>query len=162
MEAVFKELDGVIEVVSGYTGGQTEDPTYNDVLTGKTGHYEAIQITYDPSRISYTQLLKVFWRNINPTDPGGQFADRGPQYRTAIFYHNEEQKKLAENSKKELEDSGKFGKPIVIRIIEYKKFYRAEEYHQDYYRKQPNRYKTYSVFSGRKSFIKKTWGNEDE
>lgn len=161
MEAVFKELDGVIDVVSGYTGGHTENPTYNDVLTGETGHYEAVQITYNPSKISYYQLLKVFWRNIDPTDPGGQFADRGPQYRTAIFYHNEEQKKVAEKSKRELEESGKFDKPLATKIIEYKRFYRAEEHHQDYYKKQPGRYKTYSVFSGRKPFIKKVWGAED-
>ncbi|MFO7967217.1 MAG: peptide-methionine (S)-S-oxide reductase MsrA [Archaeoglobaceae archaeon] len=162
MEAAFKELDGVIEVVSGYTGGHMDNPTYNDVLTGKTGHYEAIQVTYDPSKVSYTQLLKVFWRNIDPIDPGGQFADRGPQYRTAIFYHNEDQKRLAEDSKKELEESGKFDKPIATKIIQYKRFYRAEEYHQDYYKKQPGRYSTYSYLSGRKPYIKKVWGVEDE
>lgn len=139
VEAAFKGVDGVLEVVSGYTGGYTENPTYNEVLTGRTGHYEAVQITYDPSIVSYGQLLKIFWRRVGRAGGGCQFARRGSQYRTAIFYHSKEQKRMAENSKKELEDSGKFNKPIATKIIEYKKFYRAEDYHQDYYKKHSGR-----------------------
>lgn len=161
MESVFEELPGVIEVVSGYTGGHKENPTYEEVCSGTTGHFEAVRVTYNPQQISYEELLEVFWRNIDPTDPGGQFADRGPQYRTAIFYHNEEQKELAEKSKKELEQYGKFSKPIVTEILPASIFYPAEDYHQDYYKKCPVHYAIYSAGSGRKEFKEKYWNNED-
>lgn len=141
MEAAFEELDGVIDVVSGYTGGQKENPTYEEVSSGTTGHYESIQVTYDPLKITYEQLLDYFWNNIDPTDETGQYPDRGLQYRTAIFYHNETQKMLAERSKKSLEESGRFKKPIVTSILPAREFYRAEEYHQDYYKKHAVRYK---------------------
>lgn len=143
MEAAFEALDGVLDVVSGYTGGQKENPTYEEVSSGTTGHYEAVQVTYDPLKITYEQLLDYFWNNIDPTDEAGQFYDRGPQYRTAIFYHNEMQKMLAERSKKSLEGSGKFNKPIATAILPAREFYRAEEYHQDYYKKHARRYERY-------------------
>jgi peptide methionine sulfoxide reductase msrA/msrB len=160
MEPAFEKLDGVIEVVSGYTGGKKKDPKYEEVGSGGTGHAEAIQILYDPSKVSYSELLDVFWRQINPTDPGGQFADRGTQYRTAIFYHNEEQKRLAEQSKKALQDSGKFKEPIATEIVKAGEFYKAEEYHQDYYKKNPTQYKRYRSGSGRERYLQETWGDE--
>ncbi|OJF18362.1 MAG: methionine sulfoxide reductase, partial [Bacillaceae bacterium G1] len=137
-----------------------ENPTYEEVCSGTTGHYEAVQITYDPSVISYGQLLDIFWRQIDPTDPGGQFHDRGDSYRTAIFYHNEEQRRLAEASKRALEASGKFDKPIVTAILPAGPFYPAEDYHQDYYKKNPVHYTAYKKGSGRADFIKKHWGEE--
>lgn len=157
----FDQLEGVIETVSGYTGGTTENPTYQQVVTGATGHAEAIQITYDPSKISYQTLLDKFWRQINPTDAGGQFVDRGAQYRTAIYYHTEEQRKLAEKSKAALNASGRFDKPIVTEIKKAEKFYEAEAYHQDFYKKSPLRYKTYRRHSGRDAFLEKTWRADD-
>lgn len=160
IEAAFEKMEGVIAVTSGYTGGNQKDPTYEEVSTGTTGHYEAVQIVFDPSIISYEDLLYEFWRNIDPTDPEGQFADRGSQYRTAIFYHNEEQKTLAEESKKELDKSGIFKKPIVTEIKEFKEFYSAEDYHQNFYKTCPVRYNTYKFYSGRDQFIKKVWGND--
>jgi peptide methionine sulfoxide reductase msrA/msrB len=156
MQPPFEKLKGVVEVVSGYSGGTGENPTYDDYAS--TGHIEVIQVTYDPSIISYQQLLDVFWRQINPTDAGGQFVDRGPQYRSAIFYHNEEQKKLAEKSKEELAKSGKFDKPIVTEILKEGPFYKAEDYHQDYHSKNPLRYKYYRFRSGRDQFLDKIWG----
>ncbi|HET6516549.1 MAG TPA: peptide-methionine (S)-S-oxide reductase MsrA [Thermodesulfovibrionales bacterium] len=156
----FEKLEGVAEVISGYTGGHQENPTYEEVSAGKTGHVEAIQITYDPSKISYAKLLDVFWRQIDPTDSGGQFVDRGSQYRSVIFYHTPEQKALAEESKEELQRSGRFGSPIVTEILQAGKFYKAEEYHQDYYKKNPIRYKFYRFQSGRDQFLKKVWGGE--
>ena len=129
----FEKLEGVTEVVSGYTGGHKKDPTYEEVSAGKTGHLESIEITYDPEKVSYEKLLDVFWRQINPTDAGGQFVDRGPQYRSAVFYHSEEQKRLAEESKKKLEASGRFDKPVVTEIRPAGPFYRAEDYHQEYF-----------------------------
>ena len=158
MEPPFEELDGVIEVISGYTGGEEKNPTYEQVATGKTGHAEAVQITYDPSRVSFEKLLEVFWRQIDPTDDGGQFADRGSQYRTAIFFHNDEQKNIAEKSKETLTKSSKFKKPIVTEIHPYIQFYPAEDYHQDFYKKSSSRYKSYKYYSGRDSYIKKVWG----
>jgi peptide methionine sulfoxide reductase msrA/msrB len=155
MERPFKSLDGVIEVISGYTGGHKENPTYEEVSHGKTGHLEAVQIIYDPSRISYNQLLDIFWKQIDPTDSGGQFVDRGEQYRSAIFYHNEDQRRLAEKSKKLLDASGRYKKPIVTEIIKATTFYRAEEYHQDYYKKNPIRYKFYRLNSGRDQYLEK-------
>lgn len=160
MEAAFEQLPGVMEVISGYTGGSKPNPTYEEVSSGTTGHLEAVMVLYDPSRISYDELLDVFWRRIDPTDPGGQFADRGPQYRTAIFYLNEDQKQGAEQSKKQLEQSGRFSKPIVTQILMASEFYQAEEYHQDYHEKHPVRYRLYKSHSGRDRFLEKTWGED--
>lgn len=159
IEDAFKNVEGVVEVVSGYTGGSKENPTYEQVCSGTTGHYEAVQVTFDSSKISFDNLLDIFWSNVDPTDEGGQFADRGPQYRTAIFYHSEEQKKIAEESKKKLEASGKYEKPIAAKIIKFKKFYKAEEYHQDYSEKNPEHYKSYKEGSGRACYIKKMRGD---
>jgi peptide methionine sulfoxide reductase msrA/msrB len=160
MEPPFEKLDGVKEVISGYTGGHKENPTYEEVSSGSTGHAEAVEVVYDPSKITYEELLNVFWRQINPTDEGGQFVDRGSQYRSAIFYHNEDQKKHAEQSKYELGASGRFEETIVTGILPAVKFYTAEEYHQDYYKKKPVRYKIYRFGSGRDRFLKKAWDNE--
>ena len=160
MEPPFEKLDGVIEVASGYIGGHTEEPTYEEVCSGGTGHAEAIQILYDPSKVTYAELLDVFWMQINPTDPGGQFADRGSQYRSAIFYHDAEQRRLAEASKESLQGSGKFERPIATEIVEATKFYEAEAYHQDYYTKNPTHYKRYRNGSGRENYLKETWGSE--
>lgn len=154
----FQKLPGVIEVIAGYTGGHKENPTYKEVCSGTTGHYEAVRVKYDPSVISYQELLKTFWHQIDPTDEGGQFYDRGQQYQTAIFYHNEEQRILAEESKKELEKSGKFEKAITTKIIKASAFYPAEEYHQDYHKKNPEHYASYKKGSGREDYIKRTWG----
>jgi peptide-methionine (S)-S-oxide reductase len=153
----FDEQPGIISVVSGYTGGTVENPTYQQVCTDTTGHYEAVQITFDPDVFPYEKLLELFWQQIDPTDPGGQFYDRGQSYQTAIFYHNEEQKRLAEESKENLEASGKFNKPIVTPILPAQTFYRAEEYHQDYYKKNPAHYERYQIGSGRAGFIQKHW-----
>jgi peptide methionine sulfoxide reductase msrA/msrB len=157
MEPPFETLDGVVAVVSGYTGGHTADPTYKEVSRGGTGHAEAIQITYDPARITYEELLDVLWRQIDPTDRGGQFADRGTQYRTAIFYHSEEQKRLAELSRAALEESGRFDRPVVTEIVKASTFYPAEDYHQDYSKKNANHYKRYRYGSGREQFLEKKW-----
>ncbi|GAB3066364.1 peptide-methionine (S)-S-oxide reductase MsrA [Virgibacillus ainsalahensis] len=153
----FDERPGVISIVSGYTGGTVENPTYEEVCSNSTGHVEAVQITYDPSIMSYKQLVSTFWQQIDPTDPGGQFNDRGESYQTAIFYHNEEQKKIAEKSKEELGASRKFSKPIVTEILPAKPFYVAEDEHQDYYKKQSFHYRLYKKGSGREDFIKNTW-----
>jgi peptide methionine sulfoxide reductase msrA/msrB len=161
MEAALEISDGVIDVVSGYAGGEKENPTYKEVLSGKTGHKEAINITFNSKKVSYEQLLDLFWRQIDPTDDGGQFADRGPQYKTAIFYHDENQKKLAEESKEKLEKSGKFDKPIVTEIIAYTNFYPAEEYHQDYSKKRNAQYKLYEKGSGRLKYKEEMWGEEE-
>ena len=155
VEADFEKLEGVVEVLSGYSGGQVENPTYEQVSAGKTGHVEAIQVIYDPKKVSYQDLLDYFWRHVDPTDSGGQFVDRGPQYRTAIFYHDNEQKLLAEASKRELAQSGRFPKPIVTEIIPFITFYDAEDYHQGYYRKNPLRYNYYRFSSGRDQFLEK-------
>ncbi len=157
VESDFEKVDGVVEVISGYTGGNKEDPAYEEVSKGVTGHLEAIQVRYDPTRITYRELLDVFWRHVDPIDPGGQFVDRGSQYRSAIFYHDEEQRKLAEQSIEELNRSGRFDKPIVTEIIPLSRFYRAEDYHQDYYKTHPIRYKFYRFNSGRDQFLKKAW-----
>jgi methionine-S-sulfoxide reductase len=158
MEPPFEKLAGVKDVVSGYTGGHKTNPTYQEVSAGTTGHAEAIQVTYDPSKVSYAKLLDTFWRQIDPTDAGGSFVDRGSQYRSAIFYHSEEQRRLAEQSKADLARSGKFSALIVTEIVKAGVFYPAEEYHQDYYRKNPIRYKYYRFNSGRDQYIKKVWG----
>ncbi len=162
MEPPFEKLDGVTEVISGYTGGKKVNPTYEEVSYGGTGHLESVQIIYDPSKITYSDLLDVFWKQIDPTDPDGQFVDRGSQYRSAIFYYNDEQKSLAEKSKEELDKSGRYNKPIVTEIIEASTFYKAEDYHQDYYKKNPIRYKFYRYNSGRDQYLKKIWGDEME
>ena len=156
----FDELPGIESVISGYTGGTKENPTYKEVCSDTTGHYEAVQITYNPAMFPYEKLVELFWQQIDPTDVGGQFFDRGQSYQTAIFYHNEEQRKIAEASKKQLEQSGRFMKPIVTPILEAKEFYPAEDYHQHYYKKAPQRYQAYQVGSGRKAFQERYWGNE--
>lgn len=162
MEPPFEKLAGVITVISGYTGGKKENPTYEAVSAGGTGHAEAVQIIYDPSQIKYAELLNVFWQQIDPTDPDGQFVDRGLQYRTAIFYHNDEQKDAAEKSKEKLKIAGRYDKPIVTEIIKVSTFYKAEEYHQDYYKKSPIRYKYYRYRSGRDRYLAKIWGGKME
>lgn len=158
----FDELPGVKQVISGYTGGHVENPTYEQVCAGTTGHYEAVRVVYDPGVVSYATLLEHFWRQIDPTDEGGQFVDRGPQYRTAIFYHDDEQKKLAEASKRALEQSGKFDRSIATAILPAGPFYPAEEHHQDYYRKNPVRYMLYRAGSGRDESLRKTWRRKQD
>ena len=162
MEPPFEKLTGVSKVISGYTGGKKENPSYKEVATGSTDHAEAIEIHYDSSIISYNDLLEVLWRNIDPTDGGGQFVDRGKQYRPAIFYHDKDQKKLAEKSRNKLEKSKRFKNKIETKIIKAIKFYAAEEYHQDFYKKSTVRYKIYRVGSGRDQFLKKHWGENLE
>ncbi len=157
MESPFEERGGVIEVIAGYIGGHTENPTYEEVSSGRTGYVEAVQVTYDSSKISYQELLDIFWRQIDPTDQGGQFADRGSQYKTVIFYHNKEQELLAKSSRQRLIDERKFKRPIVTEILEAGTFYKAEDYHQDYYKKCPLPFKTYKAASGREKFIKENW-----
>lgn len=154
----FDQWEGIHRVVSGYSGGHVENPTYEQVKSGTTGHYEVVQITFDPKIFPYEKLLEIYWQQIDPTDDGGQFHDRGDSYRTAIFYHSEEQRKLAEESKKRLEESGIFKKPIVTKILPAKPFYPAEEYHQDFYKKNPEEYRLDREKSGRDEFIKKHWG----
>ena len=159
-EAAFEQLGGVVSVTSGYTGGTKPNPTYEEVCSGTTGHAESVQIVYDPSTISYEQLLDVFWRNIDPTTPNQQFADKGTQYRSAIFYHDEDQRRAAEASKQQLAKSGKFAAPIVTEITPASTFYPAEDYHQDYYKKNPLRYHLYKIGSGRAGYLKRVWGDQ--
>ena len=158
MEPAFEELDGVTDVVVGYTGGAGADPTYDDYAI--KGHVEAVKVTYDPARVTYAELLDVFWRQVDPTDAGGQFADRGSGYRTVIFYLSGEQKRLAEESKAELGASGRYDVPIVTEILPASTFYKAEDYHQDYWKKSPLRYKLYRSGSGREQYLDETWGDE--
>jgi len=158
MQPPFEKLDGVVEVLSGYTGGSGANPTYEDYE--QKGHIEAIQVKYDPSKISYSNLLDVFWRQIDPLDRGGQFVDRGPHYRSAIFYHSDEQKRLAEKSKEELGKSGRFDKPIVTEIIESSAFHKAEDYHQNYHSRNPQHYKLYRYNSGRDRYLEEVWGRD--
>ena len=160
VESDFEKADGVIEVISGYTGGHKANPKYKEVSSGTTGHLEAVQVIYDPEQITYKEILNVLWRHIDPTDGEGQFVDRGNQYRSAIFYHNEEQRRIAEESKRALENSGIFNKPIATEIIKFDKFYPAEDYHQDYYKRNPIRYKYYRWNSGRDQFLEKVWKDE--
>ncbi|NVJ84743.1 MAG: peptide-methionine (S)-S-oxide reductase MsrA [Algoriphagus sp.] len=157
VEAPFEDLDGVITVISGYAGGKEKNPTYGEVSSGKTSHRESVQITFDPEVISYSELVDIFWQTFDPTDVGGSFYDRGSQYESAIFYHSAEQKKVAEESKKLLDESGRFSKPIATPVIKYTNFYPAEEYHQDYYKKNPADYYAYRKGSGRDAFIQKHW-----
>lgn len=158
MEPPFDELKGVVSTTSGYTGGTVVDPTYEEVSSGTTGHAEAIQIEYDPAKISYSELLTVFWHNIDPTTADRQFCDKGTQYRPAIFYYNEEQRRLAEQSKRDLEASKPFDGPILTEISPAGEFYPAEEYHQDFYLKNPLRYQWYTYFCGRKDRLEELWG----
>ncbi len=157
MVSPFESLPGIFRITSGYTGGQLTNPSYDEVCSGETGHYEAIDITYDPTQLSYQELLKVYWRQIDPTDSGGQFADRGSQYRSAIFYHTPDQKRLAEESKAELELSGLFDKPIVTEIKAAETFFPAEEYHQDFHHKNSDHYQRYRKGSGRPTYLDQTW-----
>ncbi len=160
IEAALQDKEGVVEVFNGYSGGEIKKPTYEQVSTGKTKYKEAVQIIFNPKKISYNDILNTFWDYINPTDSGGQFADRGSQYKTTIFYHDQDQKKVAQESKQKLEDSGHFSKPIATRILPYKNFYLAEEYHQDYYEKQTQQYKNYYKGSGRKEYVEKPKGKK--
>ena len=165
MEPPFDKLEGVISTTSGYTGGHVSNPEYKQVSAGGTGHAEALQIVYDPAKISYSRLLEVFWHNIDPLDAGGQFCDRGDQYRSAVFYHDAEQQRLAEQSKRELQNGEpfkKYGKPIVTEIVAATEFYPAEEYHQDYYKKNPIRYKYYRHGCGRDKVLDGYWKSEDK
>ncbi len=161
-EADFEKVDGVIDVVSGYTGGHVDNPTYKQVSRGGTGHVEAFKVIYDPQGVNYEKLLEVFWRHVDPTDASGQFVDRGSQYRPAIFYHDDEQKRLAEASKQKLEASGRFNRAIATEILPLGEFYPAEDYHQDYYKKSTLRYKMYRSGSGRDQFLEKVWGKEPQ
>ena len=161
VESDLEKVDGVKEVISGYTGGDTENPSYEEVSSGKTGHAEAVRVVYDPETVTYKELLDVFFRHIDPTDPDGQFVDRGSQYRSEIFYHNQEQRQAAEQMIRELEASGVFEEAIVTPVTEAGKFYRAEEYHQDYYKTHPVRYKFYRWNSGRDQFLDKVWEDRE-
>ena len=158
MQPPYDNLEGVVSTRVGYTGGGLEGPTYEDVSSGATGHAESVEVTYDPSKVSYSKLLDVFWQNIDPTVLDRQFADTGTQYRTAIFYHDDEQKKMASASKEKLEKSGMFDKDIVTTIEPVSEFYEAENYHQEYYKKNPVRYKQYKIGSGRAGYLKEKWG----
>jgi len=162
MEPPYDELDGVISTTSGYTGGRKQNPTYEEVSTGTTGHTEAVQVVFDPKRISYARLLEVFWRNIDPLTANAQFCDHGTQYRSGIFYHDAEQRRLAEDSKRALEASGRFKGPIVTEIVAAGTFYPAEEYHQDYYKKNPIRYKFYRAGCGRDQRLAELWGDSTQ
>jgi len=158
-ESDFEKIEGVTEAISGYTGGQVANPTYQQVSNGGTGHIEAVQVIYDPAKVSYEMLLEVFWRHVDPTDAGGQFVDRGSQYRSVIFYADDQERQLAEASKKSLEASGRFDKPIATEILPLGLFYPAEDYHQDYYKKNPIRYHWYRSRSGRDQFLKEAWAD---
>jgi peptide methionine sulfoxide reductase msrA/msrB len=162
IEAPFEGIDGIISVESGYSGGKEKNPTYADVSAGKTGHKEAVQIKFNPEVISYSEILDIFWQQFDPTDAGGSFYDRGSQYQSAIFYHNTTQKEVAEDSKKKLENSKKFNKPIVTPVVKFEVFYPAENYHQDYYKKNPSDYYSYRKGSGRDVFIQKYWSVSPE
>ena len=161
-ESDFEKLPGVVEAVSGYTGGHVANPSYDQVSAGGTGHVESVKVIYDPASLTYGQLLDYFWRHVDPTDPGGQFVDRGAQYRSVIFYATDEERKLAEESKKRLGASGIFTKPIATEILPLGPFYEAEDYHQNYYKENPLRYRFYRHGSGRDQFLKKVWGEHGE
>jgi len=160
MQPPFDKLSGVVKTTVGYAGGKEKSPTYKQVSSGRTGHAESVEIIYDPSKISYADLLNVFWMQINPTTPDRQFVDVGKQYRAAIFYHDEAQKEAAAASKENLEKSGRFDGPVVTEITAATEFYPAEEYHQDYYKKNPLRYKFYRFNSGRDQYLDKVWHEE--
>lgn len=160
LEPAFRATGKIESAIVGYTGGSVPYPSYEQVTAGGTGHYEAIQVTFDPQKISYEELLDIFWKQIDPTDPGGQFADRGSSYQTAIFYAAAAQQQAAEKSKEELEKKQIFPGPIVTKILPAQEFYPAEEYHQRYYEKEPEHYSFYKYGSGRQPFIEKTWGSD--
>ncbi|NIM01484.1 MAG: peptide-methionine (R)-S-oxide reductase MsrB [Acidobacteria bacterium] len=160
IESAFDGVEGIYSAVSGYTGGDTPNPTYKQVSSGATTHVEAVQVRFDPTKIDFARILHIFWRQIDPTDAGGQFADRGAQYRPVVYYHDEDQRAIAEESKKALQALGKFDKPIVVPIVEASEFYVAEEYHQDYHLKNPDHYKRYRYGSGRTPFLQRVWGDE--
>ncbi len=160
LEPAFAATGRVEKLTVGYTGGHTENPTYEQVCSGTTGHYEAIEVQYDPDKISYQELVEIFWRQIDPTDAGGQFADRGGSYKTAIFYQDEAQKITAERTKEELEKQHIYPAPIVTQILPAAEFYPAETYHQAYYMKEPEHYQFYKQGSGRQEYIEKMWGSQ--
>ena len=160
VESSFEGVDGVLDVISGYTGGHTDHPTYNHVTSGTTGHFEAVQVRFDPDIITYQALLKIFFQQIDPTDSGGSFVDRGSQYSSAVFFHNDTQKKEVIKIIEQINDSKIFNKPVATQVLEFKKFYEAEMYHQDYHKKNPIRYKFYRAGSGRDIFIEKNWKNQ--
>ena len=160
MVSPFDVLEGIKEVRSGYMGGHLDNPRYEDVKSQSSGHYEIVRILYDPDEISYEKLLDAFWRQVDPTDDEGQFQDRGPSYRTAVFYTDEDQRMAAEKSKKALDESGRFPDPVITPILPASEYYDAEEYHQDFYKKSPEEYKLDRTKSGRDEFIKKYWGDE--
>jgi peptide methionine sulfoxide reductase msrA/msrB len=162
MQPPFDRTKGVVETVVGYSGGDEVNPTYDQVSNKRTGHREVVRVTYDPAQVSYAELLEVFWRSIDPTQANGQFADIGLPYQTAIFVANEEERRIAEESKQKLAASGKFQKPIAVPILAAKQFWPAEDYHQKYYLKNPTHYKAYYVGSGRGPFLEKTWGKKAE
>ncbi|KFZ31944.1 methionine sulfoxide reductase [Pseudidiomarina salinarum] len=162
VEKAFEEVPGVSEAVSGYAGGDEPNPTYQQVAAGNTGHTETVQVHYDPSVVTYTGLIQAFWRMMDPTDDQGQFVDRGQQYRPAIFYHNEQQRRIAEHEKQQLASSGRFDEPIVVEITPLDTFYRAEDYHQDYYKENPVRYRVYTFNSGRFQFTESVWKDDYE
>ncbi len=162
MQYAFDRAPGVKKTIVGYTGGTKANPGYEEVSSGETGHAESIDVIYDPTQTTYDKLLDVFWKNIDPTAVNRQFADAGTQYRTAIFYHNEAEKKAAEASKAALQKSGKFDKPIATQIVAASTFYPAEEYHQEYYKKNPDHFQAYEFGSGRVGFLKRTWGDPDK
>lgn len=158
MEEAYEKVDGVVSVISGYTGGQLANPTYEQVSAGGTGHAESVEVTYDPKKVTYQNLLEVFWRNVDPTTPNAQFCDHGSQYRTAIFYHDQMQKRLIDESKQAVESSKSFPQPIVTEIVPTSIFYPAEDYHQDFYKKNPVRYKFYKWNCGRSQRLEQLWG----
>ena len=158
MEEVMEKVDGVISVTSGYTGGNRVNPSYEEVSAGRTGHAESVEVIYDPDKVSYAALLETFWKNIDPTTPNAQFCDHGSQYRAAIFYHNDEQQRLAEESKQRVEGTKKFPERIVTEIAPASTFYAAEDYHQDFYKKNPIRYKFYKYNCGRAQRLEQLWG----
>jgi peptide-methionine (S)-S-oxide reductase len=160
MEGPFDKQPGVISTTSGYTGGTKADPTYEEVSSGTTGHAEAMQVIYDPSKVSYAQLLDIFWHNVDPLTANAQFCDHGTQYRSAIFFHDAEQQKLAEESKRQIEASGRFKAAIVTQLVPASTFYPAEDYHQDYYQKNPVRYRYYRFGCGRDARLKELWGDD--
>jgi peptide-methionine (S)-S-oxide reductase len=158
MEEAFEKVDGVIAAVSGYMGGTAQNPSYEEVSSGRTGHAESIEVLYDPSKVTYNQLLEAFWRNVDPITPSAQFCDHGTQYRAAIFYQNDQEKRFAEESKQAIEQSKRFTQPIVTQIVMASQFYTAEEYHQDFYKKNPIRYKFYKYNCGRAQRLDELWG----
>jgi peptide-methionine (S)-S-oxide reductase len=159
MEEAFEKLDGVLDVVSGYMGGSVKNPSYEQVSAGQTGHAESVEVRYDPVKVTYTQLLEAFWRNVDPITPNAQFCDHGNQYRAAIFYQGEDERRAAEDSKRAIEQSKRFSTPIVTQLTAASEFYPAEEYHQDFYKKNPIRYKYYKFTCGRAQRLESLWGN---